>query len=85
MSLARTVCDTDLSRGALEDVRQFYLGLANAKDPRVWQGMVHVFPANLALLRAAVEALDVSGESLRAHVGPVSNVPSLPIPRSLAW
>ena len=25
----------------------------------VWQGMVHVFPANLALLRAAPEALDI--------------------------
>jgi acetyl esterase/lipase len=25
----------------------------------VWQGMVHVFPANLALLKAAAEALDI--------------------------
>ena len=107
--------DPMLSRGALEDARQLYLGSASAKDPRVsplygdlaglppvllhvgedeillddarryadlvaksgsaaelhvWQGMVHVFPANLALLRAAVEALDVIGEFLRGHVAP---------------
>jgi acetyl esterase/lipase len=31
----------------------------------VWEGMIHVFPANLALLRAAHEALDIVGEFLR--------------------
>jgi alpha/beta hydrolase fold len=112
---SRATHDPLLSRSALEDARQLYLGLANAKDPRVsplygdlaglppvllhvgedeillddarryadlvaksgsaaelhvWQGMVHVFPANLALLRAAVEALDVAAEFLRGHVAP---------------
>jgi hypothetical protein len=32
--------------------------------------MVHAFPANGALLRAAVQALDVAGEFLRRHVAP---------------
>lgn len=31
----------------------------------VWEGMVHVFPANLALLRAAHEALNIAGQFLR--------------------
>jgi epsilon-lactone hydrolase len=31
----------------------------------VWEGMVHVFPANLSLLKAAREALDIAGEFLR--------------------
>jgi acetyl esterase/lipase len=30
-----------------------------------WQGMIHVFPANVALLKAAKEALDDVGEFLR--------------------
>ena len=106
--------DPLLSRRALEDAVQLYLGQADAKDPRaspfygdvaelppvllhvgedeillddarrytdlmaksgaaaelhVWQGMVHVFPANLALLHAAREALDITGEFLRSHIG----------------
>jgi acetyl esterase/lipase len=35
-----------------------------AAELHVWQGMVHVFPANLALLRAAREALDIAGDFL---------------------
>jgi len=31
----------------------------------IWQGMVHVFPANLALLRAAPEALEIIASFLR--------------------
>jgi epsilon-lactone hydrolase len=35
----------------------------------VWQGMVHVFPANVSLLRAARSALDMIGGFLRQHLG----------------
>lgn len=34
----------------------------------VWKGMVHVFPANLALFRAAREATDDVGAFLRRHL-----------------
>jgi monoterpene epsilon-lactone hydrolase len=34
----------------------------------IWQGMAHVFPANLALLEAAREALDIAGEFLRRNL-----------------
>jgi monoterpene epsilon-lactone hydrolase len=34
----------------------------------VWQGMVHVFPANIELLQAAREALDDIGEFLRSYL-----------------
>lgn len=34
-------------------------------DVHVWEGMVHVFPANLQMLRAAPEALDDVGAFLR--------------------
>lgn len=34
----------------------------------VWQGMVHVFPANLALLKAAAGALDIVSTFLRLHL-----------------
>jgi monoterpene epsilon-lactone hydrolase len=34
----------------------------------IWKGMAHVFPANLALLGAAREALDIAGEFLRRHL-----------------
>jgi pimeloyl-ACP methyl ester carboxylesterase len=34
----------------------------------VWQGMVHVFPANLAVLHAAREALDIAGNFLRRNL-----------------
>jgi acetyl esterase/lipase len=36
----------------------------------IWKGMVHVFPANVALLRAAREALDIAGQFLRRHLAP---------------
>ncbi len=35
----------------------------------IWQGMVHVFPANVALLQAARETLDITGEFLRSNLG----------------
>lgn len=35
----------------------------------VWQGMLHVFPANLALLKAAAEALDIVAKFLRLSLG----------------
>jgi acetyl esterase/lipase len=34
----------------------------------IWQGMVHVFPANFALLRAAPEALDIVATFLRHNL-----------------
>lgn len=34
----------------------------------VWQGMVHVFPANVALLKAAAEALDIVATFVRLHL-----------------
>jgi epsilon-lactone hydrolase len=109
---SRAKNDPLLSRDALENARQLYLGQANAKYPRasllhadlgglppillhvgedeillddarryadlvansgaaaelhLWQGMVHVFPANLALLHAAREALDLAGDFLRSN------------------
>ncbi len=33
-------------------------------DVHVWEGMVHLFPSNLAMLRAAGEALDDAGTFL---------------------
>jgi monoterpene epsilon-lactone hydrolase len=36
----------------------------------VWQGMLHVFPADVALLHAAREALDLAGDFLR-RISPV--------------
>jgi len=34
-------------------------------EVHTWQGMIHVFPSNVALLKAAKEALDDVGEFLR--------------------
>ena len=51
----------------LDDARRYAHLLANsgpAADLHVWEGMVHVFPANLVLLQAAREALDLAGEFL---------------------
>jgi monoterpene epsilon-lactone hydrolase len=54
----------------LDDARR-YAAAAEAAgisaELHVWQGMVHVFPANLALLRAAPEALDSLADFLRRH------------------
>jgi len=52
----------------LDDARRYANLLTAAGSPaelHVWQGMVHVFPANLALLQAAREALDITGDFLR--------------------
>ena len=52
----------------LDDARRYAELLAQsglAAELHVWEGMVHVFPANLVLLRAAREALDITGEFLR--------------------
>jgi acetyl esterase/lipase len=38
-------------------------------DVHVWKGMVHVFPANVAMLKAAPEALDGVGAFLRSALG----------------
>jgi epsilon-lactone hydrolase len=52
----------------LDDARRYAHLLVNsgrAAELHVWEGMVHVFPANLVLLQAAREALDLAGEFLR--------------------
>ncbi len=52
----------------LDDARCCADRLSNSgstAELHVWQGMVHVFPANLAVLHAAREALDIAGEFLR--------------------
>jgi acetyl esterase/lipase len=57
----------------LDDARRYADLVAKSgsdAELHVWQGMVQVFPANLALLRAAVEALDITGEFLRRYVAP---------------
>jgi len=105
--------DPLLTRGALENARELYLGQTDPKNPRasplygepiglppvllhvgedeilledarryadrssksgceaelhIWPGMAHVFPANLPLLQAACEALDIAGEFLRRNL-----------------
>jgi len=55
----------------LDDARRMAdrIGAAgSAAELHVWQGMVHVFPANLALLRAAPEAFDSVATFLRGHL-----------------
>jgi epsilon-lactone hydrolase len=55
----------------LDDARRYADLLATAgsfAELHVWQGMVHVFPANLALLRAAREALDIAGNFLHHNL-----------------
>jgi acetyl esterase/lipase len=55
----------------LDDARRYAerLGAAgSAGELHIWKGMVHVFPANLALLRAAREATDDIGAFLRRHL-----------------
>jgi acetyl esterase/lipase len=52
----------------LDDARRYADLLAksgSAPELHVWQGMMHVFPANLAVLHAAREALDIAAEFLR--------------------
>jgi monoterpene epsilon-lactone hydrolase len=55
----------------LDDARRYAELLAQsglAAELHIWEGMVHVFPANRVLLRAAREALDIAGEFLRRHL-----------------
>ena len=55
----------------LDDSRRYADWTAQSGSPaelHEWQGMVHVFPANLTLLRAAREALDITGEFLRRNL-----------------
>jgi acetyl esterase/lipase len=55
----------------LDDARRYATKVeegGGTAELHVWQGMVHVFPANLALLRAAKEALELIGDFLRAHL-----------------
>lgn len=54
----------------LDDARRYAerLGAAgSAGELHIWKGMVHVFPANLALLRAAREATDSVGAFLHRY------------------
>jgi acetyl esterase/lipase len=55
----------------LDDARR-YADLSSKSgseaELHIWKGMVHVFPANVALLRAAREALDIAGQFLRRHL-----------------
>ena len=54
----------------LDDARRYADLLAKSASPaelHVWQGMVHVFPANLAVLHAAREALDITADFLRRN------------------
>jgi epsilon-lactone hydrolase len=44
--------------------------LCDSAELHVWRGMVHVFPASVAILHAAREALDHVGGFLRKHLAP---------------
>jgi acetyl esterase/lipase/pimeloyl-ACP methyl ester carboxylesterase len=66
----------------LDDSRRFAdqsLRSGSDAELHVWQGMVHVFPANLALLQAAREALDIAGKFLRRHLVHSTSLRELPI------
>jgi acetyl esterase/lipase len=55
----------------LDDSRRYAELAARSGSPvelHVWQGMPHVFPTNITLLRAAREALDITGEFLRRNL-----------------
>jgi monoterpene epsilon-lactone hydrolase len=55
----------------LDDARRYATkveGIGGSAELHIWQGMVHVFPANIALLGAAPEALDLIGGFLRARL-----------------
>ena len=57
----------------LDDARRYAALLATAgsmAELHVWEGMLHVFPANIALLKAAHEALDLLGSFLRRYLIP---------------
>jgi len=64
----------------LDDARRYADLLAKSgseAELHIWQGMAHVFPANLALLKAAGEALDIAGEFLRRYLVPSTSLRSL--------
>jgi len=66
----------------LDDARRYADLVAisgSATELHVWQGMVHVFPANVALLQAAREALDITGEFLRRHLARETSLRECPI------
>lgn len=55
----------------LDDARRYAERLAaagSAGELHIWKGMLHVFPANLALLSAAREATNSVGAFLRRHL-----------------
>jgi epsilon-lactone hydrolase len=55
----------------LDDARRYAELLAKSGSPaelHVWQGMMHVFPTNLAVLHAAREALDITADFLRRNL-----------------
>jgi acetyl esterase/lipase len=55
----------------LDDARRYASranGMGGSVELHIWEGMVHVFPANLAFLRAAKESLELIGEFLRVHL-----------------
>ena len=56
----------------LDDSRRYAISVRKAGgivQVHVWQGMVHVFPANVSLLHAARHALDMIGGFLRQQLG----------------
>jgi monoterpene epsilon-lactone hydrolase len=57
----------------LDDTLRFQACADAAQQPpcdvHVWRGMIHVFPANIAMLKAAPEALDGVGAFLRGVLG----------------
>jgi acetyl esterase/lipase len=56
----------------LDDARRYadLLGKSGSvANLHIWQGMVHVFPANLVLLQAAREALEIIGNFLQHNLG----------------
>jgi len=57
----------------LDDSVRFHAACEAAGAPtcdlHVWKGMVHVFPANISMLKAAVESLDEIGAFLRGALG----------------
>ncbi|PJI45603.1 MAG: esterase [Rhizobium sp.] len=57
----------------LDDTLRFHVLADAAHQPlcevHVWKGMIHVFPANVGMLKAAPEALDGVGAFLRSALG----------------
>jgi monoterpene epsilon-lactone hydrolase len=63
----------------LDDARRFADRLAmtgSHHELHIWEGMVHVFPASLKLLRAGQEAVALIGAFLRYHLGNSTGVPA---------